>query len=1367
MTGSRPDGPREEGLATSRLRMWGYAAILAALAFSQSAGRMVADTKFDLVTDPAKFLGNALRLWDPSAAFGQVQNQAYGYAWPMGPFFLLGDLVQLPGWVVQRLWWTLLLCAAFFGIVRLAQRLGIGTPLTQVVAAFAFVLTPRITTLIGGTSVEVWPVALAPWVLLPLVRGSREGSVRRAAALSALVVACCGGVNAVAVAAVLPLGVIWILTRGPGPRRRPLLGWWTLFTALATLWWSLPLLVMGRHSAPFLDYIENATITSVPTGLARTVVGTSDWVAYFAGIDYPAGQELVTSPHLLLDAAAVAAFGLVGICLRGNPERRFLGLSVVAGVLLVGFGYSGDLAGFWAADRTALLDGVLAPLRNLHKFDVVLRIPLVLGLAYALAALPRLVQGRGARAAVTTVRVATVVALFALAMPWLQDQVAPRGGVEEVPGYWAETASYLEQTDDGTVSLVVPASAFAVHTWGNTHDDVMQGLAESPWAVRNVIPLAQPGNVVFLDAVTRYLESGHPSREFARFLASNGVGRLVVRNDLERFRTGAPDPSYVASLLERTPGLSPAESFGPTVGAPAVSRPGRGDARVIGNDGISSETGSVDVYDVAGAATATLTTGVKALVGDPSSTLTPAVAAATADQPLLSADAGPAQSTGQIETTGQILTDDMRRRETDFSAVRWNESDTMPAAEGYRLAGPEHEHRVVDDLDRWQTTEVWEGAVASVTASTSQADASSISPLQIGSHPGAALDGDAATSWRSARHLEPVGQFWQANLGTLSDLSQVDVRLAADSAPVEQLDLWAGGEHVLVPAPEPGGKRSYPTRLGSGRFLRITAAGDDLGLPASFSISEVAVRGAAAQRYLRLPQPGGGLPVDLVSLSRDPDRAPCTMIEDAYACNGGLAAPGEDGDALARQFRVGQTAPYAVTGTVSLRRTEPMPALAHTGLTATSDAGRPFDVAAGPTALVDGDPATTWIAVDPDEEVTIEFPARRELRRIRVELTRSAAASRPTALRVSAGGRARTVELDAAGRALLPRWSVSRLQMRVVGIEPSFTVAGQSFAEAPPGISSLTFGTRRDARLEERAARTTRLFACGSGPIVAIDRRTFLTRVVASTSELMRGAAVRLRICGSDRLVLSGDDLHRVVVLASELFRVDRIALHRDGAVRAATQPLRVVRGEHAMPVSVRVPERSSPGVLAMPQNDSVGWVATLAGEELTSTRVAGWKQAWVLPAGAAGEVRLSYPPQQTLDLALLAGVGGIASCLAVVLVPRVRRRRAGPDLPPLPAAPARPVDLALAVVVGGAVGGWWGIVAVSGALLLARLMRHRPSPWPLLSGLSVLVGSLGLAWEEIEERSWAVSWTQAWALLALAALVAALADDRAPESTR
>ena len=463
-----PPSPRlPAGSLTSPLRAAGYAAVLTALAFIQGAGLMVADTKFDLLVAPGRFLARSLQLWDPEAAFGQVPDQSYGYAWPMGPFFALGHLVDMPPWMIQRLWWALLLCVAFFGMLRLCERLMLGSELTRVVAAFAFVLTPRLTTLVGVVSVEVWPMALAPWVLLPLVRGSKQGSVRRAAAASALVVGCCGGVNAVAVAAVLPLGVIWLLTREPGPRRWRLLGWWTLFTVLATAWWSGPLLLLGRYAPPFLDYIENASITTLPTDLTRSLLGVSDWVAYFGGPDFGAGLHVVGTPYLLVDAALVAALGLVGMCMPGNPHRRFLVWGLLAGVMLVGFGYARDLPGFFAADRMESLDFALAPFRNVHKFDVVLRVPLILGLAHGLTELPKVIRSLGSVVALRVYRVAVGLAVFALLTPWLNGVIAASDGVQQVPGYWTEAATYLADHDDGSVALELPAAPFGVYTWGN------------------------------------------------------------------------------------------------------------------------------------------------------------------------------------------------------------------------------------------------------------------------------------------------------------------------------------------------------------------------------------------------------------------------------------------------------------------------------------------------------------------------------------------------------------------------------------------------------------------------------------------------------------------------------------------------------------------------------------------------------------------------------------------------------------------------------------------------------------------------------------------------------------------------------------
>ena len=112
--------------AVERTRLAAASTVLTVLALTQAPGLVAPDTKLDLTVDPVGFLARSLHLWEPLGASGQLQNQAYGYWLPMGPFFALGHGAHLPGWLVQRLWWALVLLVAFHGAYRLAGRLGLG-----------------------------------------------------------------------------------------------------------------------------------------------------------------------------------------------------------------------------------------------------------------------------------------------------------------------------------------------------------------------------------------------------------------------------------------------------------------------------------------------------------------------------------------------------------------------------------------------------------------------------------------------------------------------------------------------------------------------------------------------------------------------------------------------------------------------------------------------------------------------------------------------------------------------------------------------------------------------------------------------------------------------------------------------------------------------------------------------------------------------------------------------------------------------------------------------------------------------------------------------------------------------------------------
>ena len=188
---------------------------------------------------------------------------------------------HVPGWVVQRLWWALLLCLAFLGIVLLARALGVALRPRARARAASRTRCRRGCHHAGPDLGRGWPMPLAPWVLLPLVVGLARGL---GAPCGGAVRA--GGRAASAVSTPRPRsrcsrsGCCGCSPATRGPRRRALMVWWPLFTVLATLWWLVPLLLLGRYSPPFLDYIESASNTTFPTTLFDALRGTSDWVPY-------------------------------------------------------------------------------------------------------------------------------------------------------------------------------------------------------------------------------------------------------------------------------------------------------------------------------------------------------------------------------------------------------------------------------------------------------------------------------------------------------------------------------------------------------------------------------------------------------------------------------------------------------------------------------------------------------------------------------------------------------------------------------------------------------------------------------------------------------------------------------------------------------------------------------------------------------------------------------------------------------------------------------------------------------------------------------------------------------------------------------
>jgi arabinofuranan 3-O-arabinosyltransferase len=1267
--GERDTGERDGAPGRSPVLRWIGLVWLGAflILLANDPGRMFFDTKLSVDLNAWGYYASLWHLMNPLNTFGALNNQAIGYAVPMAPFYLAGQLVHVPVWLIERLWLALIIAVGFGGLVKLADALGIGSPSSRFLAGLVFALWPTFTIVIGSTSSAALPGMLAPWAVLPLVAAVRgRGGVLWPAARSAAVVLCMSGVNATVTIDALLLPGLFILTYARGRRLVALAVCWTGAVAVATAWWALPLLLQGRYAFNFLPYIEQAPTTTGTMSAAAALRGAGNWTAYLnLGTPWlPAGWALVSTPMAIVGGAIAAACGLYGLALRSMPYAVWLRLStgIAAAVALAGYG--GPLGGPFHQSIDHLLNGALAPFRNVYKLEPVIAAALALGLAHAAATwLARSPGGQPSRLQ----RVYTAEAwagaglvLIGLMLPYLSGQVLNPGSFSAVPRYWYQAAAFLAARSPQNTALVVPADAHGDYLWGDPIDDPLVALATSPWAELGLVPYGGAGSQILLSTAENAIESGEQVPGLAGYLHRAGVRYIVVRNDLDPRQVGYTSAVLVHQTLAES-GFTRVAAFGAPIGGAQIEP-----HATRSQQSVLPAYPAVEIY-AAGPASgpasgppspvSTLPVSQTVLVnGGPDSLLQlTGQGLLGASQPaIIAGDPVPAVASGLAEWA---VTDGQRRADTLFGLVNSNVSytytttETNPVGAGQlgRAGGPPRQLLPVPAAGH-QTVAVLSGA-ASVTVSSYGswiADTQQDDPVN-------AFDGSPATAWAEGNERTPVGQWIQINFSGPLDLpARVGIRLLDDSTDREmastlRVSTAAGSATTDVAAT--GAVQPLNVVPGRTSWLRITITGARrviLGNPGA-GISDVLIPGVQVTRLLQPAEdPAGQQAASQVFSFHQQVPSPFAFADPA-------ATP-----PMARTFTVPSPAALRLQAAALALPGPGLDALLDTlisppgrGVLQVSVASTPGAEPAGfPASLISGSASMPWTADTASAVIHLRWQGQRQISSLIVRPA-PGLPSTPLTVKVTSPDGTRQASIGPGGlvRFTTPlttdRMDVSFPQVRQATI---ITSTGQ-LETLPVRLSQLSVPALAGLQAVTPAGSAKFALACGQGPALTVDGRVYQTSVSGTIGELSQYLPLRVRLCTPGGALSLGAGRQTLTAATPGTFAVTDLSL---------TSPEVASAGAAGAPRVVTIrswqPDQRLVGIgpgatsyLEVHENYNPGWAATLNGQQLTPVRLDGWQQAFIAPGGAGGTVTITFRPAGTYHLVLVASILAAALLLAIV----------------------------------------------------------------------------------------------------------------------
>lgn len=1263
------------------------------MAFWQRPFSAFSDTRVELATDPSLFLSRALTVWNSTFDLGSVQSSQFvGYAFPIGPFFTIGDLAGLPVWVVQRLWLGGVLAVAAWGAYRIVReffperRLGAGF-----LAGVIFVANPYVLIVLNRGSAWLLAYAALPWLLVWILRGSREPRRWRYPAAFGLTVQLAGpGLNlALVVWPTLAAGLLLLVLLVSGEKLGELWAfvWRAAVCSIAlSLWWIAPIVAQVRFGTDYLTFTEHAeTILNTPSA-SESFRLLGYWVSYITG--YPTSGPMIppVEAYLLSRPTILATFLVPAIAVacaavaRDKRSALYFALLLALAVLVMSFGFPAESVVGRAVVDGYYNAGPLQFLRTTYKAAPLAALAIAVLAGVSLSSILASVRnvdlsfdGRQLRTGwLTFGAVASVVILVVLwGRPlWTGNAIDRQIVFDDVPSAWTEALADAQKTTPADTRIaVLPGDLFGWYRWGGTLTSIAPGISERPVLVRQILRAAPPSAAQLLDSVdSRVQQDRLTPGQLPPLLRLMGVGRVLVGSDSSTVRGESIDAARASEVLARQPGFQePAAQFGPrSEFSPPADRSGR-----------SAIVSQVRAYAAPRPAVPRITRvhpagGAKIVDGDAEGVVALAgVGALDPGHALFYA--------GDLSraATQDLLVDKPTLSFTDSNRRRYTLGVHVAANVGPTLTATEPIDRLFPSYDPFPQAGNGARTVAVYGGIRQLSSPATPSFLLFPEHrPFAALDGDTSTTW-IAQSEKPADRYLDIAFSKPLRSNTIQVQPHIDRAgATRQIGVAVNGGAERLQAVTRG--RNSVT-LGSSPVtsLRIRVIGKVgfFGLTQA-GLDEIRIPGVRVSEALRLPTrlasltsgaDLGSVPMQVVieRATADFPRRSGEATGPAFSADANDMADSEQG--MRRIVTLPVQRMFTASGWASLRPSASDASIDRlvgslAGATYTSSsrfeglgryrASSAFDGSSLSSWQAEYDPANRpWLQVTRAQPMPVRelklVPARG--RHLKPQLV---------TVGTPAGSFAAKVNND--GTVRLPR-AISTRSLRVTIDRVTRLPTGQRGRHQTRTVAVAELAA---AAIPRTPIRRTGQFSSQCGDLSVDSGRAALPmRVSGSLSALDNGEALKLRSCTEQSLPLErGENLLRAA--AGPIFAPDLIRL--DGAAPVGNPP--------APPPAVASAEGKvklvGRGWLALGQSYSPGWRAwcrSATGRERelgAPVQIDGFANGWRVDGRSCASARFAFGPQASANVGYIASLFGAIFVLLTLLVSirRWRQRETAPD---------------------------------------------------------------------------------------------------------